>query len=61
MIKRRGGIQIEKLIPDHKPVENKGQMSFDWGVLYTFGKIFLRYIRYYLHIFHKKKLDLRKI
>jgi hypothetical protein len=55
MIKRRGGSQIEKLTPDHKPLESRGQMNFDWGVLYTIGKIFLRDLRYYPHIFKKKK------
>jgi hypothetical protein len=40
MIKRKGGSQIGNLTFDHKPLENKGQMSFDWGVLYTIGKIF---------------------
>jgi hypothetical protein len=48
MIKRRGGNQIQNLIPYHKPLESKGQMSFNWGVLYTFGKIFLNDIRYFL-------------
>jgi len=47
--------QIEILIPDHKSLENKGQMSFDWGVIYTFKKIFLRAIRYYPFIL---KIDL---
>jgi hypothetical protein len=36
---------------DHKSLEIKGQMSFDWGVLYTVGKIFLKVIGYCLHIF----------
>jgi hypothetical protein len=42
MIKRRDGSQNGNLTFDHKPVESRGQMSFDWGVLYMVGKIFLR-------------------
>jgi hypothetical protein len=51
MVKRRGKNQIENLILDHKPLESKGQMSSNWGVLYTFGKIFLRDISYCPRIF----------
>jgi hypothetical protein len=47
MIKRRGGSQIENLIPNHKSLENKGQMRFDWSMLYIVGKIFSRAIKYY--------------
>jgi hypothetical protein len=47
--------QIENLIPDHKPLENRGQMSSNWGVIYNVEKIFLNDIKYYLHIF---KIDL---
>jgi hypothetical protein len=46
MIKIRGGGQIGNLTPAHKPLESEGQMSFDWGVLYTIEKIFLKAIRY---------------
>jgi hypothetical protein len=51
MIKNRGGNQIEILIPNHKPCENKGQMSSDWDMIYKFGKIFSRAIIYCPHIF----------
>jgi hypothetical protein len=51
MIKRRGRSQIGNLSPKHKPLESKGQMSFDWGVLYTVGKIILKDIGHYPHIF----------
>jgi hypothetical protein len=44
MIKRRGGSQIENLILDHKPLEIKGQMSFDWSMLYNIEKIFSKAI-----------------
>jgi len=47
MIKRKGVSQIENLTCDHKPLESKGQMGSDWGMLYTIGKIFLRAIRYF--------------
>jgi hypothetical protein len=40
MIKRRGGSQIGHLMPDHKPLENMGQMSSNWGMLYTLEKYF---------------------
>jgi hypothetical protein len=46
MIKRRGGSQIENLTPDHKPFESRGQMRFDWSVLYNVGKILSRAIKY---------------
>jgi hypothetical protein len=55
MIKRRAMNQIGNLILDHKPLESKGQMSSDWGVLYNVGKIFLRIIKYCICIF---KIDL---
>jgi hypothetical protein len=51
MIKRKGMSQILNLTPDHKPLESRGQMSSNWGALYTVGKIFLRVIRYYPCIF----------
>jgi len=51
MIKIKAGSLIENLTFDHKPLESRGQMSFDWGMLYTFGKIFLKNIKYFLHIF----------
>jgi hypothetical protein len=46
MIKRKGESQIENLTSDHKSLKTKGQMKFDWGVLYTVRKIFLKDIRY---------------
>jgi hypothetical protein len=47
MIKRRGRSQIENLTPNHKSLESRGQMKFDWNVLYTVEKIFSRVIRYF--------------
>jgi hypothetical protein len=46
MIKRRGGSQIANLTIDHKPLEIRDQMGSDWGALYTFGKMFLKAIKY---------------
>jgi len=46
MIKRTSESQIGNLIPDHKSLESKGQMTFDWGMLYTIGKIFLGAIKF---------------
>jgi len=60
MIKRRGESQIENLIPNHKSLENRGQMKSDWSVLYIVGKIFSKVIKYCPHTI-KKILDLRKI
>jgi hypothetical protein len=57
MIKRRGGSQIPTTI---NSLESRGQMSFDWGVLHTVGKIFLKAIKYF-HRIIKKKTYLRKI
>jgi hypothetical protein len=51
MIKRKGKNQIENLIPDQKSLESKGQMRFNWDILYSIGKIFLRAIRYFPCIF----------
>jgi hypothetical protein len=48
MIKRRVENQIENLTPNYKTLESKGQMSSNWGVLYTVGKILLKAIRYCL-------------
>jgi hypothetical protein len=31
--------------------ESRGQMRFDWSVLYTIGKIFSRAIKYFPRIF----------
>ncbi len=31
---------------DHKPLESKGQMNSNWGMLYIVGKIFLRAMKY---------------
>jgi hypothetical protein len=53
MIKRKGVSQIENLTPNHKPFENKGEMNFNRGMLYTIGKIFLRAINCCPHIFEK--------
>jgi hypothetical protein len=50
MIKIKAMNQIENLTFVHKPLENMVQMSSDWGVLYDFGKIFLRNIKYCLSI-----------
>ncbi len=53
MIKRKGKSQIQNLTPDHKPLESRGQMSSDQGVLYTIEKIFLRAIKYFPRIIKK--------
>jgi hypothetical protein len=42
MIKRRGKSQIGNWTLDHKPLESRGKISSECGVLYIFGKIFLR-------------------
>jgi hypothetical protein len=44
MIKRRGMSQIGNLTPDHNFLESRGQMRYDWNVLYTIEKIFSRAI-----------------
>jgi hypothetical protein len=36
--------KIENLTANHKSFENKGQIRFDWGVLYIVENIFLRAI-----------------
>jgi hypothetical protein len=59
MIKRRGMNQIGNLTPNHKPLKIKGQMSFDWGMLYTIAKIFLSYKIFSLYF--QNRFDLRKI
>jgi hypothetical protein len=58
MIKRKGMDQIENLTPNHKPLKNRGQMSFDSGMLYIIWKIILRAIRYCPQI--SKKIWLEK-
>jgi hypothetical protein len=60
MIKRRARSQIGNLTFDLKPLENRGQMISNWGMLYTVGKIFLRVKRYY-HLIFKKRFDLKNI
>ncbi len=50
MIKIRGKNQIGNLTPNHKSIKNKGQMSSNWGMLYTNGKISAKAILYFLHI-----------
>jgi hypothetical protein len=51
MIKRRGAKQIGNLTLDHKSFESRGQMRFDWSVLYNVRKIFSKAIRYFPCIF----------
>jgi hypothetical protein len=51
MIERRGKSQIPKSL------ESKGQMGFDWSVLYTIENIFSKAIRYCPHTLKK---DLKK-
>jgi hypothetical protein len=46
MIKRKGRSQIGHLTPDHKSLESRGQMRFDWSVLYTIENMFSKAIRY---------------
>jgi hypothetical protein len=50
VIKKKGESK-GNLTLDHKSLENTSQMRYDWGVLYIIGKIFLRVIRYFPHIF----------
>jgi hypothetical protein len=38
-------------IRGHKPLESRGQINSDWGMLYIVGKIILRAIRYCPQIF----------
>jgi hypothetical protein len=52
--------QIENLTPNHKSFKSRGQMSSDWGMIYTIEKIFSRPIKYCPSTL-KKKLDLIKI
>jgi len=59
MIKIKGGNQIENSIRDHKSLERREQMRYDWSVLYVVEKIFLKVIKNFPHIL--KKNDLRKI
>jgi hypothetical protein len=40
--------------PDHKSLESKGQMKFDWGVLYIIRKTILRAKNYCPRIFKKE-------
>jgi hypothetical protein len=46
MIKKKGKSQNGNLTLDHKSLEIRVKMRFDWKVLYTIGKIFSRTIRY---------------
>jgi len=39
MINKKGRSQIRNLTLDHKLLESKVQMNFDWGVLYTIGNM----------------------
>jgi hypothetical protein len=57
---KKGRSQIGNLTPDQKPLERRGQMSFDWGVLYIIGKDpFEGYNIFSLN--SHNKLELRKI
>jgi hypothetical protein len=60
MIKRKGKSQIGNLTPDHKSLENRGQIRSNRGVLYTFGKIFFEGYKIFVSHF-QKKIDLRNI
>jgi hypothetical protein len=44
MIKRRGRNQIENLTPDHKSLQRRGQMKFDWSMLCNVGNIYIALI-----------------
>jgi len=46
MIKKKGANQIGNLILDHRSFESRGQMRYDWNMLYNVGKVFSRAIRY---------------
>jgi hypothetical protein len=52
--------QTGNLTFDHKLLESKGQMNFDWGVLYTIGNISFEGYKILPSNF-QNKLDLRKI
>jgi hypothetical protein len=54
MIKKKGGNEIGNLTSDHKSLESRGQRSSNCSMLYIFGKIFLKAIRYCYCIFKKK-------
>jgi hypothetical protein len=60
MIEKRGRSQIGNLTPDHKLLESRGQMSSDWGVLYTIGNISFEGCKILPSNF-QNKLDLKKI
>jgi hypothetical protein len=40
--KKKGMSKFDNLISNHKSLESRGQMKFDWAVLYTIEKIFLK-------------------
>jgi hypothetical protein len=50
---KMGENQMEIWLPT-KSLESRGQMRFDWNMLYTGWKIFARAIRYFPRIFFKK-------
>jgi len=50
MIRIKGRNQIGNLTPYHKSLESRGEMKFDWGVLYIVEKVILKDIKYFLCI-----------
>jgi hypothetical protein len=44
---KKGKSQIGHLTFDHKSFKRKGQMKFDWGMLYIIGQIFSRAIKHF--------------
>jgi hypothetical protein len=59
MIKRRGGSQIGNLTFNHKSLESKCQIRFDWGMLYTTGENLLEGYKI-LPSNSQNRFDLRK-
>ncbi len=55
MIKRKGGSQIENFTSNHKSFESKDQMKFDWGMLYTIVKIYLKDISLFWENYERPK------
>jgi hypothetical protein len=41
-LKKKGMNKFDNLISNHKSLESRGQMKFNWAVLYTIEKIFLK-------------------
>jgi len=55
--KKRWESKIGNLTPNHKSFESRGHIRFDWGMLYTVGKIFLKVIIFWKHTWFEKKYE----